>query len=600
MKKIATLILAALAAMPASAQLHESISVEGAYVPDIIRRDRVSILPAAERFTLDADPLPFERSGVATPFSPSLLTMPASVWHGSRIPARNRGYVSAALGSWLDSDLSAGYRIVDSDRSRLGASLQFNSTSLWKPRNPAADPELRRELYDGTLGLYGSHRFGDAGTLSALASYRLAWFNYYGTTPQPYNSTTPQLHNFPSQTLNAFCVKAGWSNRLPEPDPTAVLYSVGADVRGTYFRALQTYWGSPDSRQYRGQRETLAGVDGSFAMPWGEGEQSVGADARLDLAFYSNAGKTPEELRAENYANFRLTPYYRFNRDRLTIRAGANLEFTSGAGTPEDRFPLFHISPDVRADWATKGVGLFARFAGGNRLSTLASHMAGSPYLSPYLATTRPTYIPLDAEAGVSVGPFAGFSATASVAYRMVRGAELDGWYQYMINSANGAICPEGLSTRGWKLSLDARYEYGRLLAVSAAAAWMPRDAEKGYFDNLDRAKCVVNAKAEVRPVDNLTIAVSYTLRSARRFFRYEEVEPVDNPTVVVGSSSDYQLSSLRAPNVSTLGIRAEWRFSPAFSVFALADNLLCRKEVMLPGLTTARLTAAAGFDLKF
>lgn len=595
MKKTATLILAALAALPVSAQLHESISVEGAYVPDIIRRDRVSILPAAERFTLSAEPLPFERAGVATPFSPSLLTMPASVWHGSRIPSRNRGYVSAALGSWLDSDLSAGYRIVDSDLSRLGASLQFNSTSLWKPKNPGTDPDLRRELYDGTFGLYGSHRFGDAGTLSALASYRLAWFNYYGTTLQPYNSTTQQLQGFPSQTLNAFDVKAGWSNRLPESDPTAILYSVGADVRGTYFRALHT-----PSVTYRGQRETLAGVDGSFAMSWGEGEQSVGADARLDLAFYSNGRQTPEELCAENYANFRLTPYYRLTRDRLTIRAGANLEFTSGAGTPEDRFPLFHISPDVRADWATKGVGLFAHFAGGNRLSTLASHMAASPYLSPYLATTRPTYIPVDAEAGVSAGPFSGFSATASVAYRMVRGAELDGWYQYMINSANGAICPEGLSTQGWKLALDARYEYGRLLAVSASAAWMPREMEKGYFDNLDRAKCVVNAKAEVRPVDNLTIAVSYTLRAARRFFRYEETAPAGSPTVVVGSISDYKLFSVYAPNVSTLGFRAEWRFTRSFSVFALADNLLCRRETILPGLTTARLTAAAGFDLKF
>lgn len=599
MKKTAALLLAALVTMPAAAQLHENISVEGDYVPDIIRLDRLNTLPAAERFTLTADPLDFDRAGVATPFAPSLLTMPATVWHGSRIPRRNRGYLDAALGSWLDGNLSAGYRLVDSERSKLGASFQFNSTSLWKPKNPGTKTGLTRELYDGRIGLYCSHRFCDAGTLRAQAAYRLAYFNYYGTTPQPHNSTTPQLSYFPSQTLNAFDATIGWENRAPEYDTSDIRYSVTADARGTYFRALHT----PEA-SYRGQHETLGGIGGSFAMPWGEGEQSIGADARLDMAFYSNGAQTPEELRADSYANFRLTPYYRLTRGNLHLRAGAHLEFTSGAGTPYDRFPLFHISPDARLDWATKGCGLFVHALGGNRLNTLASHMAASPYLSPYLPTTRPTYIPLDAEAGVAVGPFSGFSATLTAAYRIVRGAELDGWYQDFLNSDRAYLSAGGISTRGWKLALDARYEYGRLFAVSAAAAWMPRTGWKGYFDNLDRAKCVINAKAEVRPVENLTVAVSYTLRAGRRFFRSEETGTGPGaecaPTVIVGGSDGHELYGVGAPDISTLGLRAEWRLTPTLSVYALADNLLCRREVIMPGLTSARLTAAAGLDLKF
>lgn len=601
------LLLGALlaAAGSARAQLHESISVEGDYVPDIIRLGRVNMLPEAERFTLDATPLPFEREGVATPFRPTLLTMPATVWQGARVARRNRGYLEAALGSWLDADLSAGYRFIDSDASQAGAWLQYNSTSLFRVRtDEMPDPSMRR-LYDGTLGLYGSHTFAGAGTLSAQAAWRGAWYNYY-SLPQP---------KLPSQTLNRADARISWDSRDNNPDALPQLtYSLAAGLRHTGFRTLPAPDAAAGTAPLRGQRETMADIDAAIDMPW-DGGSHIGADARLDMLFYSNSKTTPEALCADNYANFRITPYYRFSRGLLNVRVGADIEFTSGAGTPSSRFPLFHIAPDVRLDWQKDIFGLSLALLGGNTLSTLAASADRSLYNAPFLATTRPVYRPLDATLGFSFGPFSGFEAGVSAAYRITRRAPCTGWYAAWLSGGAEAIpgltLPEGftplycldtdgLSASGWRLALDASYSYGRLLTVSAAAAWMPRNGENGWLGDDDRARFTLSASATLRPLDALSITLGYDLRAGREFFT-RATRSDQLPGVAVGGNLLTSRSvGLSLPAISLLSLRADYALTRRFSIFASADNLLCRRHIIMPALPSERLTLAAGLSLLF
>ena len=141
----AVLSAAALAcATAAQAQLHEAINVEGRYVPEIIRIDRVNAFPKAMRFSIDSQPIGYEGSGVAASFSPTLFTMPASGWRDSRLINDNPGDLELGAGSWLNSTLSAGYRFIDNSSTLFGVRLQHNSTSLWKPRLSVATEDVKQ------------------------------------------------------------------------------------------------------------------------------------------------------------------------------------------------------------------------------------------------------------------------------------------------------------------------------------------------------------------------------------------------------------------------------------------------------------------------
>ena len=75
--RAALLPVALAGSLAASAQFHQQIDVEGKYVPDIIRVDRINTFPKALRQTLLSQPLEYEQGGVAASFRPSLLAMPA-------------------------------------------------------------------------------------------------------------------------------------------------------------------------------------------------------------------------------------------------------------------------------------------------------------------------------------------------------------------------------------------------------------------------------------------------------------------------------------------------------------------------------------------
>ena len=103
--------------MSAYAQFDQSISVEGKYIPEVIRLDRINAFPRQEKFSLETTPLSYDAKGITASFIPSLYTMPAMGWRDTRKVADNRGYLELGAGSWLNSTLSAGYRFIQTDKS---------------------------------------------------------------------------------------------------------------------------------------------------------------------------------------------------------------------------------------------------------------------------------------------------------------------------------------------------------------------------------------------------------------------------------------------------------------------------------------------------
>lgn len=193
----------------AAAQFNQQIAVDGKYIPEIIRLDRINTYPLAQRFSLDAKSLDYDTKGVAAAFAPGLIQMEATGWRDIHAFDRSRGYLDFGMGSWLNSTLSGGYRFIDSESSTFGVRLQHNSISLWKPELSEATRDVRQWRYDESLGLYGSHEFGGYGRLSASAGWHFGYFDYYGYNPRP-ALQGGQTVSAPEQILNDAALRIGW------------------------------------------------------------------------------------------------------------------------------------------------------------------------------------------------------------------------------------------------------------------------------------------------------------------------------------------------------------------------------------------------------
>ena len=618
----AALAFIACGVIPAEAQLHESINVEGKYVPEIIRIDRINTFPKAAKFSLGATPLNYESGGVAASFTPSLMTMPATGWRDTRYVSDTPGYLEFGVGSWLNSTLSAGYRFIDNSTTLAGIRLQHNSTSLWEPKLSDATIGVKQYRYDESIGAYASHVVKGYGRLDASLDYHVGLFNYYGIFNP--NALPDTRLDAPSQTLNDFSLRLDWSSLIRPSSNLA--YHAMARVRHFAYRAmpLPVEWGKGNAK---GNRETNVEFAGGVRMPWDKGN-SIGLDADLNMLVYggqenifsyAQAGGMREYSlnRPNNYGLLTLTPYYRFNKDLIEVRLGADIDLAFNAGPEGNRYSFFHVAPDVRFALQTGQLGMYLNVLGGSNLNTLANLYQHDYYMMPALASTRPTYTPIDATLGINLGPFSGFSIGVEGSFRSSKNVPLGGWYQAWMNYG-GAPIPgineaaeltrydrmlysldaDGINLHGVSVGGYISFEPSDKFSFKAQGSIQPQDGEKGYFNGYDRPKVTMNVDATVKPMDQLSLSAGFDYR-AKRCIYTRAISDLPNGGVTP-DKADGTLCSMNLPDMALLNLGASWDFSKSFTVWLQADNLLNRHDEMLPMLPAQGISVAAGLKVLF
>ena len=174
--------MAACVALPAMAQekLEGTLNVEGDYIPTVVRQDKIHLLPQKVSFELPALRTSTAQGLLTGDYAPGFSTLPAPVWRGELAEYPWRGYLDLGLGSYLNSTLSAGYRVADTESTRADVWLQHNSTSLFHPRMSEYGRDWKRYTYDERVGVSLRQSLGASGTLSGTLGYHLGLFNYYG------------------------------------------------------------------------------------------------------------------------------------------------------------------------------------------------------------------------------------------------------------------------------------------------------------------------------------------------------------------------------------------------------------------------------------
>lgn len=608
------------AAISAFAQFDQTISVDGKYVPEVIRIDRINTFPRQEKFSMETTPLAYEAAGIPASFAPALYPMTAMGWRDTRKVSSNRGYLDFGMGSWLNSTLSAGYRFLQDESTVFGVRLQHNSTSLWKPDLSPATAENAQYRYDEALGLYFSRLIAGKGRLEAAADYHLGMFNYYAFNPvyTPLSSAGKDSYKAPEQTLNDAAVRIDWHS-LSEVDNLS--WNVGGGVR--YFGYDKFHYFTPSlstggatltgsAGEMPATKETDINIRGGVRFPLAA-SSAVGIDINADYFLYSGGDKDGNIFqKPDSYMLATLTPYYRFSINRLNLRLGVDIDIAANAGLPDNRYSAAHFATDVTADYDAGAARLFLHLLGGSRLNTLAGNAELDYYQSPFMRNTTPVYSPLDGEFGVSFGPFSGFEAGLGFAFRISRGEHAGGWYQ---DAMNGLLAPGMAPTlpssqdgapvdysnyalntynlHGYSLKANIGYDFGKPFKISANGSYQPQNGSNGYFNGLDRPRWVTAVTAQTNPWNSLKFSISYRYRGVRNAYITGEYRNAKG-------FMETLLVSQRLRDITSLDFGASYSFTDSFSLWLQADNLLNQHIDVLPGLPSQGITFAGGVSLLF
>ena len=600
-KKIFVTLLLSTCLLPINAQLNSSVNVEGEYEPLIIETTRLSTFPQGYKFELPSSELSYEFEGVVSDFRPDLLTMGVTGRQTSRAWRRNKGFLNFNIGSYLNANLHAGYYIAADSVNTLLGEFKFNSSSLYRIHGlpeQFAKPS-RRELYNGTLSLNYTRIIGREGLFNAMASYRLDYFNYYGTVVEK-NLPDSDISNFaaPSQTINSFEVSVAYSSS------PSLVKGWHAEAYIDYFGYRSLYGPFTTHLKTKGDKETHLHLGGGYAFNFAE-NSAIALDAKGDFLFFS---KPKEEIvslginsKSRNYGIVALQPSYCMEKNELFIRAGVDLAVAYDVMGYEPDVAKFYAAPDISIKYhSNKGIGLFLTATGGVTPSSLKLWQEFDPYRMPYLLSNKPVYSPLDAGIGLNVGPFAGFTGAVALRYAIAKNVAIGGWYQELLGSY--PINTPGVTTitnpnfqtinlSGFGIDLNLQYKYGNMVEIGLNSTYIPQNGKRGIFNGFDRARWVVGANVAVIPVSKLRIEAEYEYRGVRNCYLWAPQElPGVNP----------DLLSYRLKDINNFGAKITYSILDNLDIYCSGQNLLNRRVDFLPGLQTEGIAICGGLYFEF
>lgn len=504
---------------------------------------------------------------MTTDFTPSATDAVKWVYTGVPVPPATRGY--AWLGYFPAYNLGAGvgYKVLNSDTDRLDVSAGFEGASWHGIGSGDTKPSQRYN----TVALRGNYRhvFKSGLVLSAKAAYshdglRVPYFSPVedADAPQSLNHGAFEAGIRRDGTTN-YSAKASFR-----------FFSVGDDI---YAGALDSP--VPGASALPGASDKLFNFDGHIGTKTGDN-----SSIRLGVNFgYLNTegqqitDGTPKTIHPDLY-KVGLNPAFDISLGEVDVRLGIHTDLCKYI----DKTRL-HVSPDVAVVWhAAKWGEIYVAAGGGQKFNTLGDLYDYSVF-APGFSTFAPMWTKVDGVAGIRVGSFGGFSADIHAGYAASNDVPVVGLISW---GPVRRVAPTFVARNitGWHAGAKFTYKYSDILTAYVEGEVYTHGRNKGYMALRDNARATLGAGVEVKPIDRFSVSASYKLRACR--FAYIET-PDFSKTV-----------NLR--NVSDLGLGATYRFDDKLAFFLRAENLLCRRYLILPGIQSRRLHGLVGASYSF
>ena len=523
--------------------------------------------------------------------------------------SNQRGYLFLGGGTHLNIVASAGYRLIDTSNEKLGVWMHHNSTWMGKNTTKLIEQSSNRQKQRFNDNILGANWMKElnAGTLSLDGHLHFDSFNYYGG-----------FSDYLKDRKTAFFEARADGKWQSEID-------INDDKFEYEAKATLDYAGYDKSH--------LEGIDGSKEFWFNASVESgyefekigdVGVLFGIDVVNQRRHDIFDNKASDNSYAMLTLNPYYKYSNDIFTAKAGATINFSFNDGA------AVRIAPDVDLDFKiTKGVGLFVNATGGKMINHLGDMHNMYRYNDP-LAEYRNTFVPFDGKIGVNVGPFVGFSAKAYVGYGFITNqldavvpAANSGIYKDVLDIENPT--PDGPASpyydanqyaaviymmtkcQGAYMGIEANYKYRSLAEASFKFAHTFTSDEdyvigkryKGYPLGDDGPTSLVNFDVKVWPIKPLMVTAGLNCRINRSAFTREWVYPeIDSDGAI--RAGYYRFGAIEMKDVVDLHVGARYNFSHIFSVWAQANNLLCKQWDVMPGQGAQKIGLIGGISLNF
>lgn len=572
-RQLAVSVALSAAALGLSAQeLSTEVEIRYEEAPELQNFDKLTLNPSVRLSSQKASVLPYSSRNLHVGVPGSISTLEPAAYADTIYSSPFRGY--AALGFMTKYNLaaSAGYKIFDTDHTRLSAWMQFDGAAYktqpmdavlnvgitdggsqaFSVRQPRPQHYVRRNT--ATVGADLHQAVGRESFIDVGMDYTFSRYNIFSDY----------------QNLHRFNLDASWSLTHG-----GFNYGLGAGYHHFGFSNIMGH-GIDGRHAQRENRITAFGFfNGSFA-----GASSAGINIEMSHLSYPYDGGVayiaPVDNRVKGFSHtlLSLTPYYRFDIENFHLDLGARIDMTFNDGK------FFHIAPHAQATW-TPGdfTKLYVKAGGGEWQNTLSSLYEVSPYMLPFMSYHN-SHIPITAEVGVTVGDWNGFYAEISTVYAIA-----NDWLM-PDNSVNVNFYPVDL--KGYKLRGALGYRYRDIIDVRASYERAPQKYTRGYYLWRDRAKSVVNIDLLVHPMKDLDLNVGWEYRGGRRCY----VDAAD------------ELGFYKAPmslrSVNNLKAGALYRITPQWSVFLTGENLLNRHHFTVAGEGAQGITGLLGATYKF
>ena len=137
---------------------------------------------------------------------------------------------------------------------------------------------------------------------------------------------------------------------------------------------------------------------------------------------------------------------------------------------------------------------------------------------------------------------------------------------------------------KGWHGGIGLSYEWRSVVKADVSAETASNGSDKAYYLWRDRAKYVIKASVEVRPVKALRLGAGYELRTDRHNYYYDGA-----------FSYAYDLGA-----VSDLRFEASYAINDALTVFARGENLLNKRCDLVTTIQNQGVRGLVGAAYKF
>ncbi|MDR1524486.1 MAG: TonB-dependent receptor [Tannerella sp.] len=571
--------------------LNREMTLEREYDPIVQDAVKINTLPVVREVNISKRPIVY--SDYAVPVSTTgkeVNVLPAATFMTEVGHDKRNGYLHFAGGMLMNFNGDFGYHLLNTGRDKLGIFFSHRSTNGDVKFQADSLGTRKAKLNENLGGLDFKHRF-DVATLSLGGNFGYSAFNYYGIPAAIDGAPAVAGDSATNQGNRYINVYAG----IASGETSSPGYHVDVD----YKNFNQKYALGKFSA---GMTENNIGLNLGLNSPVNNG-QRFGVDLKMNMLVYTAPALTDYQLLAyppftvdsvafDNRYEVTLNPYYRLENDNLKLLLGVNFMLVS-----RDETDVF-VSPNIALDVPVATRSLFyINLGGGIESNTMYELSRLNRYINPAVApeasrTWADTKLGIrsSASAGLWFDLFAGYKYTESDVFYNPSSSRIENGF----NNVSTVFQPVTQRIQaGATLKYDHKHVFDFYLkGLYNYYTFKRPDAQENGFapavlpDENDEIEAygkpvlTINAGVNVRPLKPLVLSLDYSMASG--MYAYVNKENVKMNTV------------------NDLSLRATWKFTDSFGIYAQFNNLLFQRQELYYGYPLQPFTAMAGFNVNF